>query len=78
MIPHMKAVFDERDRLYAELEKAVAGGFPDQGQIHILTQYHAALEEDPDLPKGPTFNALLMPHAVENIRAKLKEGKIDE
>jgi hypothetical protein len=78
IIPHMMAVFEERDRLYAELEKAVSSGFPNQGQIHILSQYHAALEEDPDLPKGPTFNALLMPHAVENVRTKLKEGKTDE
>jgi hypothetical protein len=78
MVPHMMAVFEERDRLYSELEKAVASGFPSQGQIHILSQYHAALEEDPDLPKGPTFNALLMPHAVENVRKKLKEGKTDE
>jgi hypothetical protein len=80
MIPHMMAVFDERDRLYAELEvewKSPHGSYTDQ-QMTVMQQYEAALGEDPDIPKGPTINALLMPHAVDNVRAKLKEGKTDE
>jgi hypothetical protein len=44
----------------------------------VCRKYDAALKEDPDILKGPTFNALLLPIAVENVRAKLKEGKIDE
>ena len=91
MLSHASEVFAERDRLYAELENAVEAGRPDQEQIHILTLYHAALEEDPDLLKGPAFHALLLPKAVENVRSKLgikttmleklkalKKGKSDE
>jgi hypothetical protein len=80
MFPYMAEVFAERDRLYADLEaewRAEGGSYTDQ-QNRVMMQYEAAIGEDPNIPKGPTLNALLLPYAVENVRAKLKEGKTDE
>jgi hypothetical protein len=78
MIPHMKAVFDERDELYTSLLRMWDADILSDWQREICDKYQEALVEDPSVPKGPTLNALLMPHAVENVRAKLKEGKTDE
>jgi hypothetical protein len=80
MLRHAAEVFAERDRLYADLQarwEANSGGH-EPWHRQVLAQYHAALAEDPGILKGPTFNALLLPIAVENVRNKLKEGKTDE
>jgi hypothetical protein len=80
MFMHMAEVFAERDRLYAELE--AAWSTTDQvftsWQLAVYNHYKAALADDPAILKGPTLNAMLLPYAVENVRAKLKEGKTDE
>lgn len=81
MLPHMAEVFAERDRLYAAMQEKwddPAKWVYELWEEQILEKYHDALVESPTLLKGPTFNALLLPRAVENVRAKLKEGKTDE
>lgn len=79
MLPHMAEVFGERDRLYADLQDRWEGdGNFEPWQQEILDRYRDALEDNPRRLRGPTFNDLLLPRAVENIRAKLKEGKTDE
>lgn len=82
MLPHMAEVFAERDRLYAELQEVWDN--PEspimltEQQEGVISRYHEALASDPSILKGPAFNALLLPHAIANVRAKLKEGKTDE
>ena len=78
MLPHMAEVFAERDRLYAEIQE-FSGRDTKRPNWHIevLARYSMALQIDPSIPKGPTFNTLLLPRAIDNVRAKLKE-KADE
>jgi hypothetical protein len=81
MLRHASEVLAERDRLYEDLIRAWSKGYgsllTDQHR-EIIKKYEAALEEDPAILRGPTLNALLLPIAVETVRAKLKEGKTDE
>jgi hypothetical protein len=71
MLPHMAEVFAERDRLYTDLQVAANVGTTSDRQTDILQQYHEALKDDPIILKGPTFNALLLPWAIENVRKQL-------
>lgn len=73
MLPHMDAVFAERDRLYDELQGIWQAGEPVPGswQATVMQAYRDALEDSPDIAKGPTFNAILLPYAVANVRKKL-------
>lgn len=80
MFPHMNEVFAERDRLYAEMERvwSTDGKVFTDDQWSVYVKYQRAAQDDPAISKGPTMNALLLPYAVKNVRAKLKEGKTDE
>ncbi len=74
MLLHMDRVFAERDALYADLvEKWNAGVELNEDQDAIRKRYEEALEEDPETPKGPTLNALLLPTAIENVRKRITE-----
>jgi hypothetical protein len=78
MLPHMAEVFAERDRLYANMQlRWDTDGVFEPWQQVILSAYRGMLEDDSSIPQGPTFNALLLPRAIDNVRAKLKE-KADE
>lgn len=79
MLQYAHHVFLERDRLYAALQvKWENGGDYTPWEVEAIRKYNEALDEDPGILKGPTLNALLLPIAVENVRAILKEGKTDE
>lgn len=80
MLPHMAEVFAERDRLYAELQGLWEnGGVITIEQAKVCESYQRALKADPSILKGPTFNALLLPIAVDNVRKALKsQEKTDE
>lgn len=77
MIPYIVSVFKERDELYAELIRAWET--PEQAftpnQYKVYREYTEALKTDPDILKGPTLNALLLPIAIANIRKTLNEEK---
>ena len=79
MFPHMSEVFAERDALYTDLINAWNNCLPMTAENEeVVRKYNEALAEDPHILKGPTVNALLLPIAVANVRAKLKERKTDE
>lgn len=72
MLPHMSEVFAERDRLYAELQERCRFDVAlDDWETAVLDKYEQAQREDHSILKGPTFNALLLPIAVENVRKKI-------
>jgi len=79
MLRHAAEVFAERDALYTDLINAWNNCLPMTAENEeVVRKYNEALAEDPHILKGPTVNALLLPIAVANVRAKLKEGKTDE
>jgi hypothetical protein len=74
MTPHIASIFKERDRLEAEVvrkDRTLAPG-------PIADKFYAAVEADKGAPWWPTLRAILLPIAVENVRAALKEDKTDE
>lgn len=72
MVPHMAEIFAERDRLYSDLiEKWSSCDILESWQFTIVEKYHEGLISDPALLKGPALNALLLPHAIENVRKSL-------
>jgi hypothetical protein len=74
MMPHMGAIFAERDRLVDELVSTWNGGWEltDQQRAWALA-YNDALERDADLLKGPTLNTIVLPTAVNTIRSRIKQ-----
>lgn len=73
MFQYAGKIFEERDRLYLELQDAwdKGGGTLTDRQDLVLRQYDAALKADPTILKGPTLNALLLPYAIQNVRERL-------
>ncbi len=76
MIPHMRAIFTERDMLYAnfiDVWEADSEGEFTKEQYGVYSAYVAAASADPSILKGPALNALLLPIAVENVRKRIAE-----
>jgi len=74
MQPHMVAIFDERDRLETEVvrkDRTLAPG-------PIADQFYAAMDADKGAPWWPTLRAILLPIAIDNVRAKLKKDHLDD
>lgn len=69
MVPHMAAIFAERDRLKDEIV------LPDRSIMPgpLADKFYAAVEEDKSLPWWPTLHAILLPIAIENVRKGLKQ-----
>lgn len=68
MLPHMTAVFNERDRLSADVvlpDRTLKPG-------PIADRFYAAVDADKGAPWWPTLYAILLPIAVENVRNSLK------
>lgn len=74
MVPHMAAIFAERDRLKDEIV------LPDRSIMPgpLADKFYAAVEEDKSLPWWPTLHAILLPIAIENVRKKLVEDYATE
>jgi hypothetical protein len=74
MIEHMPAIFEERDRLSAEIV------LPDRTlkKGDIADRFYEAIESDKGAPWWPTLYAILLPIAIENVRKRLTEEKNDE
>lgn len=74
MLPHMAEIFAERDRLAASLaDRWNSDCVLTSSEDDIRKRYFEAIDADPDLPKGPTLNALVLPLAINNIRSRIKE-----
>jgi hypothetical protein len=74
MTPHIPEIFKERDRLEAEVvrkDRTLAPG-------PIADKFYAAVEADKGAPWWPTLRAILLPIAVDNVRANLKKETTDE
>ena len=69
MIPHMAAIFAERDRLKDEIVTTDRRLIPGE----LADKFYAAVEADPSLPWWPTLHAILLPIAIENVRKSLKQ-----
>lgn len=71
MIPHMGAIFAERDRLEAEVvrkDRTLAPGA-------IADKFYAAIDADKAAPWWPTLRAIILPVAIENVRLALRAGQ---
>lgn len=65
MIPHVEAIFEERDRLISEVV------LPDRSLLPgsaISEQFYTAIERDKGAPWWPTLMAIVLPYAIENVR----------
>jgi hypothetical protein len=69
MVPHMAAIFAERDRLESEIvlpDRTLKPG-------PIADKFYAAVNVSKGAPWWPTLLAILLPIAVDNVRKSLKE-----
>lgn len=69
MMPHIARIFAERDRLKDEIvmpDRSLKPG-------DVATLFYAAIEADPGAPWWPTLHAILMPIAIQNVRAELQK-----
>ena len=69
MVPHMAAIFDERDRLRDEVlmpDRSLKPG-------ELADKFYAAVDADKSLAWWPTLHAILLPIAIENVRKSLKQ-----
>lgn len=69
MVPHMAAIFTERDRLKEEWvrpDRSIAPGT-------VADQFYAAIHADKSAPWWPTLHAILLPIAIENVRKSLQQ-----
>lgn len=74
MAPHIAAIFKERDRLEAEVvrkDRTLAPG-------PIADKFYAEVQANKAAPWWPTLRAILLPIAVDNVRASLKKESTDE
>ncbi len=78
MVPHIAQIFEERDRLYTDLvDKWNNGEELNEQQDWVRRIYQTTEDADPNILKGPTLNAILLPIAIANIRTKLAEEAAD-
>jgi hypothetical protein len=72
LTPYIAQIFEERDRIgskYAiESEWAAPWTSDMMAQIHKEMAHHMAI--NPNAPKWPTLNAIILPYAIDNIRRK--------
>jgi hypothetical protein len=69
MVPHIAAIFAERDRIEADLvlkNRTLKPG-------PIADKFYAAVDADKAAPWWPTLRAIILPIAIDNVRANLKE-----
>lgn len=74
MVPHMAAIFAERDKIEAEVvrkDRTMAPGL-------ISDKFYLAIDKDPGAPWWPTLRAIILPIAIDNVRANLKKDTTDE
>jgi len=74
MTPHIASIFKERDRLEAEVvrkDRTLAPG-------PIADKFYAAVDADKGAPWWPTLRAILLPIAVDNVRASLKKDETND
>lgn len=69
MMPHMSAIFAERDRL--EVEVVLKDRTLKPGEI--ADKFFAAIQSDQGALWWPTLRAILLPIAVENVRKTMKD-----
>lgn len=67
MQAHTIAIFEERDRL----AKLHVDGVSDPDVMPISARFREYLNANPEAPQWPTLYALMLPKAIENVRARL-------
>jgi hypothetical protein len=74
MFEHMADIFAERDRLEAEVvrkDRTLKPGL-------IADRFYAEIDADKGAPWWPTLRAIILPIAIDNVRANLKKDTPDE
>lgn len=67
MVLHMAAIFEERDRLKAEIlqpDRSLKPGI-------IADRFYRTIDHDPSAPWWPTLHAILLPLAIDAVRNRL-------
>jgi len=76
MVPHIGRIFEERDYLAKLYVVDCASENPVWSTVtisEIATEMEFAMKCDPDTPKWPTLNGIILPHAIANIRKRITE-----
>ena len=76
MVPYIAAIFDERDYLAKLYTDDRESGEPEWSTVlisQIADQMDDAMRVDPGAPKWPILNAIILPHAIENVRRRITE-----
>lgn len=74
MVEHMAAIFAERDRIEAETvrkDRTLAPG-------PIADRFYTEIDANKAAPWWPTLRAIILPIAIDNVRANLKKDTTDE
>ena len=68
MGPYIDRIFEERDRLADDYVKGDG-----KETAWASASFEAHMMENPDAPKWPTLNAILLPQAIQNVRKRITE-----
>ncbi len=74
MVPYIAQIFEERDLLAKEFTQDSEGAGPSTAQMAAIdAKLFQALSANPDAPKWPTLNGILLPIAIDIVRKRITE-----
>lgn len=76
MVPYIAQIFEERDyltNLYATDTVSESPVWSTLLISDIATEMNDAMRRNPDAPKWPRLNAIVLPYAIANIRKRITE-----
>jgi hypothetical protein len=76
LTPYIAQIFEERDRLGKQYSMEMEYDISIQSSremTEIDNEFQRRLSIDPESPKWPTLNAIILPYAIENIRKRIAE-----
>lgn len=72
MTPYIAQIFEERDLIAKKYTEDSDGDNPVSWSI--AGEFRRAMDDNPDAPKWPTLNAIILPYAIANIRKRIEEN----
>jgi hypothetical protein len=76
MVPYIAQIFAERDYLSNLYASDCTSDNPEWSTLtisEIAAEMEFAMKCDPNAPKWPTLNGIILPHAVANVRKRITE-----
>lgn len=76
MVPYIAQIFEERDyisKCYADESARSDQHWSTLLMAAISDKFQSFMRDNPDAPKWPTLNAIILPYAIENIRKRNTE-----